>query len=100
MSKFDPLPKRLRGLAGEMGLKQIDIARYMGVSHTTAGDWWNGVREPTRDQLLDIEELLEADPGDLAMLAGYLPGDNPKVVERGKGTLLVSLETSARSSIG
>lgn len=87
----DPLPRAIRGAAGEQNLTRSDIARFVGLSHTTVGEWFSGDRTPSRDQLIELEVILHVEPGQLCVLAGYLPPGNDPKVEKTENGLLVRL---------
>ena len=90
----DPLAKAIRSAAGDQYLKQTDIADFMGLSHTTVGEWFRGKRKPSQEQTIELERILQVESGALCVLAGYLPeGTNPKI-ERTEGAIIVRLEPS------
>lgn len=94
--EHQPLPKAIRAAAGDQNLTRSDIGRFMGLSHTTVGEWFSGKRTPTRDQLIDLERILMVEPGHFCVLAGFLPeGNNPKV-ERTAAGVVVRLESAVR----
>jgi transcriptional regulator with XRE-family HTH domain len=65
------LAGRLRGLRGEAGLSQAELARRLGISQAAVSNWESGARQPSLDDLyllaaeLDVEvfDLLPRRPG-------------------------------------
>lgn len=53
------------------GLTQRRLADMLGVSQPTVHDWERD-REPTLDQIVQLEEAFELRRGDLLRLAGYV----------------------------
>ena len=93
MSGYEKLAVAIRSAAAIQNLNRSEIGRLMGLSHTTVGEWFSGDRAPSRQQLIDLEEILQVEKGSLCVLADYLPeGTNPKV-ERLPGEVVVRLST-------
>jgi transcriptional regulator with XRE-family HTH domain len=53
---------RLRGLAERRGLKQIAIARALGVNGSRVGNWFQGLNYPKDDDLQRLAALLRVPP--------------------------------------
>lgn len=50
---------RLKDLRIEKGLRQIDLARAVGVTNAAIGNYENGKREPRIDELILLADCLE-----------------------------------------
>ena len=84
--------KAIRGRAAELGLNQADIGRILGKSKQTGHRIWKGESRPSIEQVDELEEALLFTPGELRVLAGYLPvGEDPKV-EWGHQEIIVRLK--------
>jgi transcriptional regulator with XRE-family HTH domain len=59
----------------EHGWSQRKLAEKLGVSHSTVAFWEQGKTLPTPMNVVDLEIVLELDPGTLARLLGYMPLD-------------------------
>ncbi len=64
---------RLKALATEADLTQTAIADAFGIYQSQVWDWYEGTRVPPSVTVLDLEEMLRAEPGDLAGLLGFGP---------------------------
>lgn len=90
-----PWAERIREQMGKLGMKQSELGEYLGRSHQYGHRLWKGDFKPAPDRqvLIDVEQILGLESGELCVLAGYLPeGDDPKV-ERADGQIIVRLET-------
>jgi transcriptional regulator with XRE-family HTH domain len=54
---------------------QRKVAEKLGVSHSTVAFWEQGKSLPTPLNVVDLERVLELEPGTLARLLGYMPLD-------------------------
>lgn len=59
--------ERLRIARKNAGLKQDDIARYLGIGNSTISEWETGKRSPGIDQVEELAKLF-------GISAGYLLG--------------------------
>jgi transcriptional regulator with XRE-family HTH domain len=57
------------------GWSQRKLAEKLGVSHSTVAFWEQGKTLPTPVNVVDLERVLELEPGTLARLLGYMPLD-------------------------
>jgi transcriptional regulator with XRE-family HTH domain len=57
------------------GWSQRKLAEKLGVSHSTVAFWEQGKTLPTPVNVVDLERILELEPGTLARLLGYMPLD-------------------------
>jgi transcriptional regulator with XRE-family HTH domain len=57
------------------GWSQRKLAEKLGVSHSTVAFWEQGKTLPTSVNVVDLERVLELEPGTLARLLGYMPLD-------------------------
>lgn len=85
---FDhPVTIALRERAGRLDLNKGDLGVYVGKTTMTGSRWFNGESIPGRDDLIELEEALQFQPGELTLLAGYTPAGSPKVDRAADGTL-------------
>lgn len=52
---------------------QARLARRLGVSQPTIGNWLRGRYVPTPDEVFAMEQALAIAPGELAIHLGYIP---------------------------
>lgn len=81
-----PVAVLIRERMARLDLNNETLGEAVQVSHATVSRWKRGHALPSREQLIALEDALGFQPGDLTLLAGYTPRDNPQV-ERGEGTL-------------
>lgn len=53
--------------------KQRAIADELGIPPTTLSGWVKGRRTPSNDEAIQLEEVLELEPGTLTVHLGFLP---------------------------
>lgn len=97
--KDHPFAKRLRAARKvDLDIRLQDVGDAVGVSHTAIRDWEQGIRLPSRDQCRDLEEALGLPGGELQILAGYIPGSDPKVERTPDGGMVIRLPPDALAS--
>ena len=62
---MEPLAKRLRERARELGLSDAEVGRRAGLSERRYGNYTRGVREPDLATLMRICGVLDITPNDL-----------------------------------
>ena len=98
-----PMIVRIRERCGALGVNQSTLARHMDKSHATGNRWFNGDTFPSRQQVMDIEDSLGLERGELLLLGGYLPSDKATIRRTDDGGFIIeidpdSLAPRARSS--
>ena len=90
----------LRMHRAKIDASQLDLARELEVSQATISRWSRGIgqRPPTRDQARQLEELLDLEPGEIALLTGNLPMGDPKVERRPDGALVLLFPGRAKGA--
>ncbi|MBI4574612.1 MAG: helix-turn-helix domain-containing protein, partial [candidate division NC10 bacterium] len=61
---------RIRGLRGQLGLTQVQLAERLGVTFATVNRWENGASRPSRLALLRLAELEERVRSDASYTSG------------------------------
>ena len=56
-------PERLKNRRLELGLKQTELAKELGISKQSYFTWEKGTTQPTKDNLAKLEELLQVPHG-------------------------------------
>jgi transcriptional regulator with XRE-family HTH domain len=100
-----PMIVRIRERCGALGVNQTTLAKHMDKSHATGSRWFAGETFPTRQQVLELEDSLGLERGELLLLGGYLPGDNARIRRTDGGGFVIeidpdSLAPRAHMSIG
>lgn len=63
MNQVPKVSDIIRGAMEAKGMKNVELARKMGVSKTTAGQWVSGVIVPHRKRFPKLEKVLGLPPG-------------------------------------
>lgn len=100
-----PMIVRIRERCGALGVNQSELARHMDKSHATGNRWFAGETFPTRQQVIELEDSLGFERGELLLLGGYLPSDKAKILRTDGGGFIIeidpeSLAPRARSENG
>ena len=63
--EVDNLKMNLRALRVNANMKQIDVAKALGVNRATIHNWENSKTSPTASQLLRLCDLYDCEVGDI-----------------------------------
>lgn len=70
MSKFG---ETLRELREQKKMSQEELGLAIGKTHVAVGDWERGKRNPKRDSVVKLAQVLGVPTSDLLLLAGFAP---------------------------
>lgn len=56
-------PEKLKSRRKELGLKQLDVASYLGITYQAVSAWERGVKEPSKEKIAQLEKLLGVPEG-------------------------------------
>ncbi|KAF1306591.1 XRE family transcriptional regulator [Streptococcus sanguinis] len=56
-------PEKLKSRRKELGLKQLDVANELGITYQAVSAWERGVKEPPKEKIPQLEELLGVPEG-------------------------------------
>ncbi len=65
--------EKLRQERQQRGWSQRELARALGLSHSSVSYWEQGKGLPTPSNVIDLERVLDLESGTLARLLGYMP---------------------------
>lgn len=67
----------LRDTRKEKGLRQVDLARKMGVSRGAVGNWETDMQPPSENNVVELARVLRMDPGEIEAFISRAPRGRP-----------------------
>lgn len=80
-----------------IGLSQAQVAKRLGISKSMLSHMEAGKRQPTRDQIEQLSQVLQMPSDLLALAGGRLPVDVEKVIRSSRAEAVVALREVAES---
>jgi transcriptional regulator with XRE-family HTH domain len=83
-----------------MDLSMREVATGLGVTITYVSHLEAGRTRPSHDMALRVARLFDADEEEVAVLAGYLPGDIEEILVENPKRALATLRASGGGNAG